>query len=126
MNTQSTRRGYPLGALFVLVAASAVLIAGASPLARLAMGEDFDIARGLFAVAIGAGWGVLIGALSGWLTYRAFSAAGLGAVAGFFIGAASGAICLLPGHELAPVAAAMTAGSALIIGVALVMRRNET
>ena len=119
------RRGYPLGALFVVVTACAVLVAGVSPLARMAANEDADLGRGLIAAAIGAGWGAFIGVLVGLIGHRTPLAAGLGAASGLVIGAAGGVICLLPARELTPAAAAMTAGSALIVGVALLMRRTE-
>jgi hypothetical protein len=119
------RHGYPLGALFVVVTACAVLIAGVSPMARMAFHEDADVGRGLIAAAIGAGWGVFIGLLLGLIGHRTPLAAGLGALAGLLIGTAAGIICLLPARELTPAAAAMTAGSALIVGVALLMRRHD-
>jgi hypothetical protein len=122
----SPRRGYPLGALFVVVTACAVLIAGVSPLARMAVREEADLGRGLIAAAIGAGWGLFIGLLVGLIGHRTALASGLGALAGLFIGAAGGVICLLPARELTPAAAAMTAGSALIVGVALLMRRTDS
>jgi hypothetical protein len=51
--------------------------------------------------------------------------AGMGAIAGAIIGAAAGVISLLHVDQFAAAAAAMTAGSALIVGVALVMRRGD-
>lgn len=118
-------RGYPLGALFVVVTACAVLIAGVSPLARMAFHEGADLGRYFFATLVGAGWGLFIGLLVGLIGHRTALASGLGALAGTFIGAASGIIALLPAREISSAAAAMTAGSALIVGVALVMRRSE-
>ena len=120
------RHGYPLGALFVVVTACAVLIAGVSPLARLAFREEADLGRSLIATLVGAGWGLLIGLLVGLIGHRTALASGLGALSGTFIGAAAGVICLLPARELSSAAAAMTAGSALIVGVALFMRRTES
>ncbi len=49
----------------------------------------------------------------------------MGAGAGIVIGAAAGVMGLTPAHELTAAAAAMTAGSGLIIAVALIMRRAE-
>ncbi len=118
-------RGYPLGALFVVVTASAVLIAGAAPLLRTVFEEDTDVGRIVITTSAAAAWGCIVGLLVGLLGHRSALASGLGALSGTFIGAAAGMIALLPARELAPAAAAMTAGSALIIGLALVMRRSD-
>jgi hypothetical protein len=118
-------RGYPLGALFVIVAASAVLVAGVAPLARTIFHDGADPARILLTALAAAAWGMIVGLLVGLISHRSALASGLGALSGTFIGAAAGMVSLLPVRELAPAAAAMTAGSALIIGIALVMRHRD-
>jgi hypothetical protein len=118
-------RGYPLGALFVVVTASAVLIAGAAPLLRTIFDEGTDVGHIVLITFVSAAWGMVVGLLAGLIGHRTALASGLGALSGAFIGAASGMISLLPARELAPAAAAMTAGSALIVGLALVMRRSD-
>lgn len=119
-------RGYPLGALFVVVTASAVLIAGVSPLARTLLNEGTDIAQVVVLTLASAVFGLFIGLSVGLIGHRTALASGLGALAGTFIGGASGMMSLLPARELAPTAIAMTAGSALIIGIALAMRSSDT
>lgn len=120
-----TRSGYPLGALFVLVAASAVLAAGATPVVRLVMAGREELGTLLGAVGIGAGCGLLVGLVIGLLQFRRALGAAMGVLAGIVIGGSGGAISLLPSNQITAVAAAMTAGSALIVGVALIMRRTE-
>jgi hypothetical protein len=118
-------RGYPLGALFVVVTACAVLIAGAAPLVRTMFQEGTDVGRIVITTCAAAAWGMVVGLLVGLIGHRTTVASGLGALAGTVIGGAAGMISLLPARELAPVAAAMTAGSALIVGLALLMRRSD-
>lgn len=118
----SMRRGYPLGALFVLVTACAVLVAGITPLVRLvAKGEaPAELAGG---VVVGVGVGFILGSMLGLLQYNRALGFGLGAISGTLIGAASGGIAMLPASQVIPAAIAMTAGSCLIVGVAYLMRR---
>lgn len=124
MNVNHTRRGYPIGALFVVVTACAVLTAGASPLVRLVALEEVSLESFLVALGLGAGWGLLIGAITGIVQFRSALGGVVGAGAGLFIGAAGGLIALLPAHKLMAATAAMTAGSALIVAVALLTRQD--
>ena len=122
----NSRSGYPLGALFVLVTACAVLIAGIAPIAKT-MGQDGqEITHFFGALGIGACCGLFVGLLVGLLQFRLAVGAGMGALAGTLIGAAGGVMALLSSNQIAAAAAAMTAGSGLIIGVAMIMRRNDT
>jgi len=118
-------RGYPIGALFVLVTVCAVLVAGVTPLARLpadgVAGNDL-----LWATGSGVACGLLVGAVLGVLYYRFTMGIAMGLAAGGVIGAVAGAMSLMPGNQMVTAAAAMTAGSGLVIGIALVMRRGES
>jgi hypothetical protein len=118
------RRGYPLGILFVIVTACAVLVAGFTPLVQLALRGQIEAATVLLALAIGAGWGLFIGGVTGLIQFRSLLGGLTGAGAGLLIGGAAGLIALLPAQELTAAATAMTAGSAMIIGVALLMRHE--
>lgn len=118
-------RGYPLGALFVLVTTCAVLAAGITPLVRLDIDGDEEIGRSLIAAGIGAVCGMILGQIIGLLQFRKIVGMAMGGLAGMLIGAAAGIISLLPVNQVGAAAAAMTAGSALIVGVALIMRRGE-
>ena len=124
MNDQ-TRRGYPLGALFVLVAASAVLVAGVTPLIRLTVQGKVEASSFLFALALGAGVGLNLGILIGLHRYRRAAGVLVGACVGTVIGGIGGLMALLPPGQVPAAAAAMVAGSGLVVGVALVMRRAK-
>ena len=122
----SKTSGYPIGALFVLVSVCAVLAAGVSPLARAAVrGGEVQGDLGV-AVGIGALCGLLCGGILGAIYYRFPLGPAMGLGAGTVIGAVGGAMALVPGDQLITAAAAMTAGSGLVVGVAIVMRRAES
>jgi hypothetical protein len=122
----STIRGYPLGALFVLVTASAVLIAGITPLIRLAVkGEAVGWEYLLAGLCTGVGCGFLVGGALGLLQFHKTLGFALGATAGTLIGGAAGAMAMLPANQMISAAIPMAAGSGLIVGVALLMRRVE-
>ncbi len=120
-----SRRGYPIGALFVLIAVCAVMLAGVTPLMRMAEGE-LEALHVLTAVGCGALVGLVTGLILGLLQFRMGLGMVLGITVGTIIGAAGGSMALLSSRQLLPAAAAMTAGSALVIGVAFVMRRSQT
>jgi hypothetical protein len=117
-----SRRGYPIGALFVLVAVCAVMLAGISPLMRMAEGE-IESLHVLTAVGCGVLVGLVTGLILGLLQFRMGLGIVLGVSVGAIIGAAGGLMALLSAQQMLPAAAAMTAGSALVVGVAYVMRR---
>jgi hypothetical protein len=118
-------RGYPLGALFVLVTACAVIVAAVTPMIRFTVRGNQDVGEFFAALGAGAGCGLVLGMVVGLFQYRRGLGLAMGAGAGILIGAAAGVMGLTPAHELTAAAAAMTAGSGLIIAVALVMRRAE-
>jgi hypothetical protein len=119
---QFPKQGYPLGALFVLVTLCAVLVAGAAPLIRMSREEIEPIP---FLVALGGGaiGGMIVGLVMGLLQFRVGLGLLMGAGVGATIGAAAGMMSLLSNEQILTAAAAMTAGSGLVIAVALVMRR---
>jgi hypothetical protein len=119
-------RGYPIGALFVLVSVCAVLAAGVSPLARSEPGGVELDQETLWTIGLGAFSGLICGAILGAMYYRFPMGMLMGIAAGTAIGSVAGAMALIPGNQLVTAAAAMTAGSALVVGVAVLMRRaNE-
>jgi uncharacterized membrane protein len=120
-----SRQGYPLGALFVLVTLCAVLAAGVSPLVQMAKDGDIEPSSVLIALACGALCGITIGIIIGLLQFRIGLGMILGAGAGAVIGAAAGAMSLLSSDQMVTAAAAMTAGSGLVVCVAIVMRRAK-
>ena len=121
----ASRRGYPLGALFVLVAVCAVLIAGLSPVMRETVQGNGDVGEFLAAILIGGVSGLFIGMIVGLFQFRYVLGIGLGALAGTSIGAVAGPMALLARSQVTAAAVAMTVGSGLVIAVALVMRRVD-
>ena len=77
----------------------------------------------LAGVFTGVVCGCLIGAALGLLQFRKLLGTALGAMAGTVIGAAAGGMAMLPANQLIAAAIPMAAGSGLIVGVALLMRR---
>jgi hypothetical protein len=116
-------RGFSLSSLFVLVTACAALVAGFTPLVRLA--GTGGVATGALLGALAAGFfgGMLLGLVLGLLQFRMGMAVPLGAIAGAVIGLAAGLIALLPTALLGTSALAMLVGSVLVVGVALATRR---
>ncbi len=118
-------RGYPLGALFVLVTACAVLVAGITPLVQMTQQGNIESMQFLLAVGAGALAGMVIGVILGLMQFRMGLGVLLGTLIGVILGGAGGAMSLLNSHQLITAALAMTAGSGLIVIVAVIMRRSE-
>src|SRR5262245_3300902 len=118
-------RGYPLGALFVLVTACAVLAAGITPLVRMVQQGNIESMQFVIALGAGALSGMVIGVILGLMQFRMGIGVLMGTAVGVILGGAAGAMSLLTGQQLLTAALAMTAGSGLIVIVAVVMRRNE-
>ena len=118
------RHGYPLGALFVLVTLCAVLLGGIAPLVQMAESNSTETYQVLAAMAIGGMCGILTGLVLGLLQYRMGLGVVLGTGMGAILGMAAGLMALLSNQQFFPAALAMTAGSALVVGVAFLMRRT--
>jgi hypothetical protein len=119
------QRGYPLGALFVLVTACAVLVAGITPLVRLIQEGQADGPTFFTAAVVGAVLGTLVGLILGLFQFRMGMGIAMGASLGSVLGIICGLISLLRADQLITAALAMTAGSGLIVAVAVIMRRSE-
>src|SRR4051794_11670749 len=115
----SYQQGYPLGALFVIVTLSGVLIAAVTPLVQLAASGIAPLVPLLIAVVCGVVAGGISGIIVGVHHYRRLLGGVLGLLAGTIIGGMSGMIALLPADRLAPAAGAIVVGSGLVVGVAL-------
>ena len=120
----STRRGYPLGTLFVLVAISAVLAAGLAPAFRAVAADKLKwweplIAAVILAVVLG-----IVGFIAGFLYYPHWRGLAAGGIAGAFVGLVAGPLALVPPRELLPVFLAMCVGTVIAVAIAGVMRRK--
>src|SRR5262245_3507133 len=124
MNT--SRQGYPLGALFVLVTVCAVLVAGVAPLVHAL--RNGEVSKEAFFAALGGGFfgGMFLGMILGIFQFRVGRGVVIGAGVGGVIGLAGGAMALLSSEQIFTAATAMTAGSGLVVAVAVMMRRSES
>jgi len=117
------RRGYSLSGLFVLVTACAAIVAGFTPLVRLAGAGRVDGMHLSVALIAGFLGGLFLGLLVGLLHFRSTLAAPIGAATGAIIGLSAGLFALLPQGLLITSAITMLVGSGLVVGVALINRR---
>jgi hypothetical protein len=115
--------GFSLSGLFVLVTACAAIVAGITPLVRLAAGGKVDGMALSIALVTGFLGGLFLGLVVGLLHFRNTLAAPIGAGTGAVVGLAAGMIALLPQDQLITSALTMIAGSALLVAVALINRR---
>jgi hypothetical protein len=115
--------GFSLAGLFILVTACAAIVAGFTPLVRLAADGRVDGVQLSISLAIGFLGGLFLGLVVGLLHFRSTLAAPIGAGTGALMGLAAGLFALLPQNQLLVSALTMVAGSALVVGVALINRR---
>ncbi len=120
-----TRRGYPLGMLFVLVAISAVLAAGLSPTFRAVAAEKLEWWQPLVAAAIGAAALGFVGFCAGGIYFPHWRGLLMGGAAGVGVGLIAGPLALVEPRELLPAALAMCVGSVISVGIAAAMRRKQ-
>jgi hypothetical protein len=121
----ATRRGYPLGALFVLVTFCAVLLAGISPLVKNLNEGANSPGELLGYLSAGALAGTFLGMVLGLFQFRIGRGVIIGGGVGCVIGLVAGALALLTNQQIFTAATAMTAGSGLIVAVAVMMRRSQ-
>lgn len=119
-----SRRGYPLGTLFVLIAISAVLAAGLSPIFRAIGAENLEWWQPLFASGACSAVLGLIGFCAGGLYYPHWRGLLCGGFAGALVGLVAGPLVLLGPADLLSVTVAMSVGSIIAVAIAAVMRRQ--
>jgi hypothetical protein len=119
-----TRRGYPLGTLFVLIAISAVLTAGLTPIFRAVADEKLQWWQPLFAAGVAAAILAATGFCAGGLYYPHWRGLLCGGFAGAVVGLVAGPLTLLDSTDLLSVALAMSVGSIIAVAIAAVMRRK--
>lgn len=118
-------RGYPLAALFVLIAACAALAGAVTPVLRAAFRGETDEEL-LIGLVIGcAVVCMFLGAIVGMLNFRWLVGAALGSATGLVLGALAGLLIMTPMQALPPVAVSLVVGSGLMVGIALLMRPRK-
>jgi hypothetical protein len=119
---QPSRKGYPLGALFVLVAFCGVLAALAAPLGRAISSGVVSGADVALAALAGAPLAALVGAAIGIHQMRWILGGLLGLAVGAVVGAACGPLVLIPASGFPSLLFASIGGSVVMIGVGAAMR----
>lgn len=124
-NGQFKPGGYPLGALFVLMALCAVLTVGVAPQIRGLLKGSIDGSAAAVALILSALAGLLLGAVLGLLSHRSALGLLIGAATGPILGIVGGLLALTPPSQIPSTAVAMLAGSATIVLIAFLMRKKE-
>lgn len=125
---QSTEnsKGYPLGALFVLTAASAILVAMVTPIGKALTEKNLTGFELLIACLLGGAAGMFFGVVIGLHQLRKVRGLFCGLGAGAVLGALAGAICMIPAEGSSATFYASLGGSAILIGVGAVLRFTST
>lgn len=124
--TTTQRRSYPLSALFVLMAACAVVTALVTPVSRAVVAGDVGVSSATMASAVGAIVVMLLGAIVGLHHYRRGRGVLIGSMTGVGIGLICGPIVLSPASAF-PSLMSMSAGGAMIliiVGIAFRVSSN--
>ncbi len=123
---QMQRRGYPLSALFVLVAICGILLAQVTPIVRTAMAGEIGWLETLVSALIGGLAVMFLGALIGMYHYRRWRGIGLGALTGLLIGIAAGPMTLVPADKSPRILAVAVGGAAVLLAVGAGLRITST
>ncbi len=120
-----TRRGYPLSALFGLVAACAIILALVAPIIESALEQEFGVEPVVVAILVGGLVTVCLGMIVGGCHYRRLFGVSLGGLVGLFLGPLIGMLTLIPitaGNRLFCV---MIGGSVILVGLGAFMRLTQ-
>ncbi|MBC8352994.1 MAG: hypothetical protein H8E66_13445 [Planctomycetes bacterium] len=117
MNTsdRSVQSGYPLSALFVLLAACAVVSALLSPVAHAVVARTLTLGQVAAASIIGAILVGLLGGVIGLYHYRPLRGVGWGVLCGGIIGTFVGPIMLAPAEAIGPLVTMSIGGSIVLL-----------
>src|SRR5436305_14500055 len=97
-----SRQGYPIGALFVLVTLSAVLLGGIAPLVRVGGDDVPETVTFLATMGIGAFSGIVAGVILGLLQFRMGLGVIMGGTLGAILGIIAGLMALLSSKQIVP------------------------
>jgi hypothetical protein len=121
------QRGYPLSALFVLIAVCAILAAMLAPVLRAAVAGRFP-PDDLASVVMGSGIAIgLLGVFIGLHHHRRRYGMGIGVATGAVMAALIGPLLLTPHRQFPSLIAAALGGSAalLLVGVVAGLARDK-
>lgn len=119
------RRGYPLGALFLLVAACAVLTAIVAPIGRSVASGDITLLELIVALIAGVIFVAFKGAIVGAFHFRVGRGIGIGTLTGAVLGLVAGPLVLLPVSAAIQIFSASVGGSILLVIVGVVLRLSS-
>ncbi|MCA9145835.1 MAG: hypothetical protein KDB05_23745 [Planctomycetales bacterium] len=112
---QSVQSGYPLSALFVLIAACAVVSALLSPVVHAVIAKLLTIEQVVGASIGGAVIVAIIGSVIGLYHYRPLRGIGWGVVTGGVIGMLIGPVMLAPPEAIGPLVTMSIGGSIVLL-----------
>lgn len=117
--------GYPLGALFVIVATSAVLAVAIAPVIRVLVKGEVDVSWVVASLVAGAAVGAILGGALGLLSFGRILGGLVGSGIGTALGLIAGLMVHTPTRQVPQVALAMLVGSCAVLVLAFWMRRRE-
>ena len=118
----SLQRGYPLGALFLLVATSAVLLALPALLLRESKRTDDLLAWIAIAAGVGAVSSMLMGGCLGLFHYSRLRGVALGICVGGLVGLVSGPVLFIAPSAFPHLLLTALGGAVLLVGTATAIR----
>ena len=112
---RSVQNGYPLSALFVLLAACAVVSSLIAPVARAVVSKDVTVEQVAAASFFGLILVGLIGGVTGLYHYRPLRGVGWGVLTGGVIGLFIGPVMLAPPEEIGTLVTVSIGGSIVLL-----------
>lgn len=120
------RRGYPLSALFVLVAICGILLAQVTPIVRAVIQGEVGVTETIVAALAGGVLVMCLGVLVGMYHYRRWRGIGLGALTGALIGVTTGPLALVPADKSLGILAAAVGGAVVLLAIGVALRLAST
>jgi len=112
---RSVQTGYPLSALFVLLAASAVVSALLTPVVHAVVAKDLTGEQVAMASFVGAILVALVGGVIGLYHYRPWRGVGWGVLTGGIIGTLIGPVVLAPPEAIGQLVTMSIGGSIVLL-----------
>ncbi len=113
--SRNVQSGYPLGALFVLLAACAVVSALLSPVAHAVVDGNIPLSQLVWSCLIGGIVLAMIGAVIGLYHYRPVRGFGWGVLTGGALGLLLGPLMLAPPESLGSLVTVSLGGSIVLL-----------